>query len=124
VLVGPHGAGVDAEGPLHVPDGVVFHDDLVEYAFPGAVRGPDPQSFVGGLPGSVALGQVAPRGPGAQFPQDRVDHLAVITPSTAAALDRREQRLDPRPGFVSQLTTPHHPGMITDRRSDPLQDTP
>src|SRR3954452_24528937 len=69
VLVGPDGAGVDAEGPLHVPDGVVFDDHVVEDAFAGAVLGPDPQPLMGGLPRPVALGQVPPRCAGAQFPQ-------------------------------------------------------
>ena len=124
VLMGSDAAGVDAEGPLDVPDRVVFDDHLVENALPGAVLGPDPQSLVRGLPGPVALGQVAPRGPGAQLPQDRVDHLAVVTALTPTALDRWQQRLDPRPGLIGQLATPHHRCMITEPRSDPLQDTP
>jgi hypothetical protein len=124
MLVGPHGAGIDAEGPLHVPDGVVFDDHVVQDALPGAVRGPDPQAFMRGLPGSVAFGQVSPGGAGAQLPQDRVDHLPVIAPPTASPCDRGQQRLDPRPGLVRQLTPTHHPRMITDSRSEPLQDTP
>jgi hypothetical protein len=124
VLVGPDGGGVDAEGPLHVPDGVVLDDDLVQDAFPSAVRGPDPQPFMRGFPRAVALGQVAPRGSGAQLPQDRVDHLAVITPPPAPALHRRQQWLDPGPCFLCQLATAYHQDMITDTRSEPLQDTP
>ena len=124
MLVGPDAAGIDADGPFHVPDGVVFDDHLVEDAFPGAVRGPDPQPFVRGLPRPVSLGQVAPRSPGAQLPQDCVDHLAVITPPAASALDRWQQWFDPSPGLVGELTTSYHPLMITDRRSGPSQDTP
>jgi len=79
---GPDAAGVDADGPFHVADGVVFDDHVVEDAFPGTVRGPDPQAFVGGLPRAVAVGQIPPWRTGAQFPQDRVDHLAMVTPPT------------------------------------------
>jgi hypothetical protein len=42
----------------------------------------DPQAFVGGLPRAVAVGQIPPWRTGAQFPQDRVDHLAMVTPPT------------------------------------------
>jgi hypothetical protein len=84
MLVGPHVAGVHADRPLHVPDQVVL-DDHVEDAFPGAVGGPGPQPLVRGLPRPVAVGQ--PRRPGAQFPQDRVDHLPVIAPIPAPARD-------------------------------------
>ncbi len=124
MLMSPDRTGVDADGPLDVADGVVLDDDLVQQAFPGAVGGPDPQPLVSGLPGSVALGQVPPRCSGTQLPQDRVDHLTVITPPPATALDRRQQWLDPCPGLVGQLTAPHHPAMITDRRWQCLQDTP
>ena len=50
MLVGPDVAGVDAEGPLHMTDGVVLDDEVVddevvddevvEDAVPGAVGGP------------------------------------------------------------------------------------
>jgi hypothetical protein len=73
VLVGPHRAGVDAEGPLQVRDGVVLNDHLVEDAFQGTVRGPDPQLLVGGLSGFVALRACLAMGAGAQLPQDRID---------------------------------------------------
>ena len=120
----PDRTGVDTDGPLDVPDGVVLDDDLIQHAFPGAVGGPDPQPLVSGLPRPVALGQVPPRCTGAQLPQDRVDHLAVITPPPTATLDRRQQRLDPCPGLIGQLPTPHHRAMITDREPQALQDTP
>jgi len=45
--------------------------------------------------------------------------LAVVAPPAAAALDRREQRLDPRPGLVSQFAAPHL-DMIADRKSGPF----
>src|SRR5690606_5433543 len=59
------------------------------------------------LPWAVLGRHVAPRRPGAQPPQDRVDHLPVITPAPTTPGRDRQQRLDPRPRRVSQLTTPH-----------------
>ena len=124
VLVGPDVAGVDADRPLHVADRVVLDDHLVQDPFPGPVRCPDPQPLVRGLPGPVAFWKITPRGSGAQFPQDRVDHLSVITPPTTSTRDRWQQRLDSYPGLIGQFTTSHHPGMIIDRKPEPLQDTP
>ncbi|GAA0936397.1 hypothetical protein [Pseudonocardia zijingensis] len=44
------------------------------------------------------------------------DHLPVIAPVPPPAGDRRQQRLDARPGFVGQLAVTH-PDMINFRRS-------
>jgi hypothetical protein len=87
------------------------------------VRGRTAQAFVGGLPRSVTFGQVASGGTGAQFPQDRVDHLAVIAPSVAVAGHLGQQGFDPGPGLVGQLAASHHRPMITNGRWGALQDT-
>jgi hypothetical protein len=123
MLVGPYGGGVDAEGPFDVPDGVVLDNDLVKDPFPGAVRGPFPQPLVGGLPGPVSLGQVSPWGAGPQLPQDRVDHLPVIAPLPTPTT-HRQQRPNPSPRHIGQLTTSHHQRMINERWSNDSQDTP
>lgn len=93
---------------------------------PGCPDGDRPGGHPAGSPGLQPSTATALRPAGVvepEQPQQR-RHLAVITPPAAPALDRWEQRLDPRPGLVCQLTTPNHPAMITDRRSEPLQDTP
>src|SRR4051794_4862326 len=63
-----------------------------------------PQPLRGGLPRPVALGKIPPRRTGAQLPPDRVDHLPVIPPPPAPATRCGQQRLDPRPGDIGQLS--------------------
>jgi hypothetical protein len=77
-----------------------------------------------GLPRPVPLGQISPRGAGAQLPQDPVDHLPVITPPPPSTSHRRQQRLDPGPCPIGQLTTTYHPGMINDRGQSPYRTRP
>src|SRR5690606_29921743 len=107
MVMSPHVRGVDREHPLDLPDRVVLDLHLVQDLVPGTVRGPQPQPLVRRLPWAVLGRHVAPRRPGAQPPQDRVDHLPVITPAPTTPGRDRQQRLDPRPRRVSQLTTPH-----------------
>lgn len=61
-----------------------------------------------GLPGPIPLRQVTPRRPGAQLPQDAVDHLAVIPPLAATTTATRQHGLDPRPRPISQFTPANH----------------
>src|SRR5690606_247771 len=107
MVMSPHVRGVDREHPLDLPDRVVLDLHVVQDLVPGTVRGPQPQPLVRRLPWAVLGRHVAPRRPGAQPPQDRVDHLPVITPAPTTPGRDRQQRLDPRPRRVSQLTTPH-----------------
>src|SRR3954454_1788951 len=78
-----------------------------------------PQPLMGGLPRPVALGKIPPRRTGAQLPPDRVDHLPVIPPPPAPATRCGQQRLDPRPGDIGQLSATHHRTSI---RADPSTD--
>lgn len=67
-------------------DGVVFDDYLIEDLLPGPVEGPFLEPLMRGLPGTVAFGEIPPRSPGADLPEDGVDHLPVITPFPATAV--------------------------------------
>lgn len=58
-----------------------------------------------------------------QFPQDRVDHLAVVTPLPTPS-QSRQQRLDLRPCRVGQFTTSHHRDMINAKASNDSQHPP
>src|SRR3954451_4753280 len=109
VLVSPDRAGVDAEGPLHDADGIVFDDHFGEDLVPRAIRGPLPQPLMGGLPRSVPFGQVPPGHPGLGLPQDRVDHLTVIPPSATPTTGLGQQWLDPSPGSVGEFMWTNHP---------------
>lgn len=108
MLVGPDIRRVDRERPLQGADRVILDDHVLKDLLPGAILGPDPQSFVQRLPRPVLLRHVPPRRPGPQPPQDPVDHLPVIPPpATPTTIRRRQQRLDPRPRHIRQLTTPN-----------------
>lgn len=109
MLVRPDHARVDRDHPLDLADRIVLDDHLVQDLLPGAVRGPQSQPFMCGLPGAVPFGQVTPRCTGAQLPQDRVDHLPMITPPPTPAR-YRQQRFNPRPRPIRQFTpTCHRP---------------
>ena len=108
MLVSPDIRRVDRERPLQGADRVILDDHVLKDLLPGAILGPDPQSFVQRLPRPVLLRHVPPRRPGPQTPQDPVDHLPVIPPpATPTTIRRRQQRLDPRPRHIRQLTTPN-----------------
>jgi len=121
MLMRPYRARVDREHPLDLADGVVFDDHLVEDPVPGPVRSPPPQPLMGCLPGPVTLREVTPRGPGAELPQDRVDHLPVITPLPTTTTSR-QNRLNPRPRRIRQLTTPNQADDTSEHTRD-SQDT-
>lgn len=108
MLVSPDIRRVDRERPLQGADRVILDDHVLKDLLPGAILGPDPQSFVQRLPRPVLLRHVPPRRTGPQPPQDPVDHLPVIPPpATPTTIRRGQQRLDPRPGRIRQLTTPN-----------------
>lgn len=87
--MGPDHAGIDTEDPLDLTDRVVLDDGLGQDLLPRAVHRPFPQPLMGGLPRPVTFRHIAPRGPGAQLEQDRVDHLPVIPPLPTAPGSRK-----------------------------------
>ena len=59
-----------------------------------------------GLPRSVALGEITPRGAGVQDPEDTVDDEALVvrrSPGLAVMGRVREQRGDPSPLLIREL---------------------
>src|SRR5512143_2356571 len=61
-------------------------------------------------PGTIALGQVPPRRPGAQYPPDPVDLRAMIMSwTTGLRFLGRQQWLQPCPLFICQITSVHTP---------------
>ena len=122
MLVSPDHARVDREGPLDTPDGVVFDDHVFEDPVPRAVRGPAPETFVSGLPRPIALRKVTPRRTSAELPEDRVDHLPMITPLPTTTTSR-QNRLNPRPRRIRQLATPNQAADTSEHTRD-SQDTP
>lgn len=75
---------------------------------PDAGVPPAPEARGDGAPRSVALGQIPPRGPGAQDPEDTVeDGAMVLGRATGARPLRREERSKPRPLGIGQLVVSH-----------------
>jgi len=70
-----------------------------------------------GLPRPVPFGNITPRRTRAQLPQDRVQHLPVIPPTTAPTTGRRQQRLDPRPSPIGEFTSSNHTSIISNNTS-------
>jgi hypothetical protein len=70
---------------------------LTEELLPAPARGPAPQPAVDGLPGTVALRQVAPGDAGVEDEQDAVEDPAVIMIRPPMSPGRGQQRLQERP---------------------------
>ena len=66
-----------------------------------------PQPLVRGLPGPIASRQVTPWCLDPQLPQNPVEHLPVIAPPPPPTR-HRQQRLNPRPRPIRQLTPTNH----------------
>src|SRR5215207_686659 len=94
--------------PLDLADRVALGLGIGQQPIPGPVPAPAGEAVVAGLPGSVALGQIAPRSPRTQLPQDAVHHLAVVAPPAAASSVFWQQRCDPGPSLVGELTLLEH----------------
>ncbi len=82
----------------------------------GRARGGDPRSLASPaiqpiracLPRPVPLGQIPPRRPGAQLPQDPIDDGAMIPPLAASPAAPWQQRLNCHPRALGQLASSHH----------------
>jgi hypothetical protein len=74
------------ESPVVLAEFVESH----EHAFPSAVLGPATVSRIGGLPGTIeGFRDVAPPGAGTENPDDRADHLPVVTVISPPTVVRR-----------------------------------
>ena len=76
-------------------------------AFPGRRRAANArEAVVAGLPGTVALGQIAPRCAGPELPQDAVDYPAVLAPAPAGPRPYSGSRGAMRPLYASSVDSP------------------
>ena len=80
--------------------------DLLKQTLPRTVRRPQPVPLVDGLPGPEALRQIAPVHPGPHPVQNPVDHLTMVTPPPTPTIAHRQERQQPFPLGIRQLTTP------------------
>lgn len=60
------------------------------------------------LPRPITRRQIPPRSPCPQPPQHPVDHLPMILPGPPPAIQHRQQRSNPLPRHIRQLTTTRH----------------
>ena len=57
-----------------------------QHMFQGAIRRPALESTMASLIGGIARGQVMPRGPGAENPQNTMEYRTVTTPRTTPTI--------------------------------------
>lgn len=112
MLMRPHDGGVDRDVPVNLPDRVGLGLDLLEQTLPRPVGRPHPVPFVDGLPWPEPFGQVTPLHAGPYPVQNPVDHLPVIPPPATTPVADRQERPQPCPLGITQITPPH------DRKND------
>jgi hypothetical protein len=101
MLVRPDNRAVHVvDVPIDLTGGIGLRLDLGKDAVPEAGLTPTVEAAGDGGPGTVALGQVPPRGASAQNPQNAVDDLAMISRRTASPGFLWQKWLQPLPLFV------------------------
>jgi hypothetical protein len=109
VLVRPDAGAVDRHD-LPVQFATLIRVPLqgLEDPFPQSLAFPAGQSLVARALRPIPGGQIFPLGPGAQDPEDPINHLAVIPPSaTALPLGAGQQGRDPLPFLIRQVSSCH-----------------
>src|SRR5690348_13773073 len=91
MLVSAGGRTVHADLPNHLTDRVRARLGMRQNPLPDPVASPAVEPVGAGLPGTIALRQVAPGRSGAQLPQDAVDHDAMLPPLPTTFPTRRQQ---------------------------------
>jgi hypothetical protein len=79
VLVGTHHGAVHRKYlPLDLALGIRLCLERLQDPFPDPGTTPAHQAVVTGLPGAIPVGEIPPRGAGAQAPEDPIDHLTMV----------------------------------------------
>lgn len=109
VLMRAHDRRVDADVPDNLVGGIGDALQPGQHLCPGAVALPAAEQPVDGLPGTVAVRDVPPRGADADAPADSVDELAFRPLRWTAGLRHaRQQRSQTRPLRVGQVRSPRY----------------
>src|SRR5665647_3046806 len=125
MLMGPGDGRIHRDRPLQLPGRVLLTLDRDQDLVPRAVAGPRVEPVPGRLPRPELRRQVAPRGPGPRPPADPLHDHPVITPTpTAPRCPVRQQRLDPSPHLIADLTSTTHPNMLNQTRTNIRQTRP
>lgn len=116
MLMSAHDGGVDRDVPIDLTRCIGRGLDLLEQKLPRPVGRPQPMALVDGLPRAEPLGQVPPLHPGPHPVQNPVDHLPVLPPPATTPVADRQERPQPFPLGICQITPPH--GHINDPRME------
>lgn len=107
MLMGAHNGGVDCDVPVDLPGRIGLGLDLLEQPLPGSVGQPQAVAFIDGLPRAEPFGQVTPLNAGPNPVHNPVDHLPVIPPPAATTVTDRQERPQPFPLGIRQITPTH-----------------
>ncbi|OEJ21381.1 hypothetical protein AS594_38005 [Streptomyces agglomeratus] len=81
--------------------------DLLQQTLPRPVGRPQPMTFIHGFPRPEPFRQVTPLHTGPHPVQNPVDHLPVVPPPTTTPVADRQERPQPFPLSITQITSPH-----------------
>jgi len=107
MLMRPHDGGVDRDIPVDLILRVGRGLNLLEQTLPRPVGRPQPVPFVNRLPRPEPFRQVTPVNTGPHPVQNPVDHLPVIPPPATTPVTDRQERPQPFPLGITQITPPH-----------------
>lgn len=107
VLMRAHAGGIHRDTPVDFAALREPRPGLLQKTLPSTVgRRPLPVALVDGLPGAVPLREIPPVHIGPYPVQDPVDHRPMVAPTPAPTITHRQQRPQPFPLGIRQLTTP------------------
>ena len=110
MLMRSHDRGVDLGTPVEISGRVRVGLQPLLDPCPGAIGFPAGEPVVAGFRRSVAFRDLIPLRAIVDPPQDPIDHLPVITPPpTTLEHHGRQQRLQPLPLLISQITSHNTP---------------
>jgi hypothetical protein len=103
----PHDGGVHRDGPVDFTRRVDGGLDLLEQTLPRPVARPQSVAFVDGLPRPEPVRRVTSLHAGPHPVQHPVDHLPVIPPPATTPVTDWQERPQPFPLGITQLTRSH-----------------
>ena len=109
MLVGTHDGSVDVmDAPVEFTSRIGTLLDRRQEPFPDSGASPPLKAAVDRGPRPIPLGQVPPRRPRAQDPQDPIEDTPMVGGGPSRVRLFGEQRLQPLPLFIGQFMSPSH----------------
>lgn len=107
MLMRADNGGVHRDVPVDLTRRIGCGLDLLEQSLPSTVGGPQAMALIDGLPWAEPFWQVTPLHTGSHPVQNPVDHLSVIPPPPTTPVADRQERPQPFPLSIRQITPPH-----------------